>query len=220
MEAGSGQWKRPLSMKKLLAALVLSSFVVHCGQTGHHIAPQDNPGEQAPLDAQAKTEAPSQDYLIGPEDALEILVWKNADLSRVVSVRPDGKFSLPLIGDVQAVGLTTAQLAEQIIEKLLVYYKERPQVSITVQQVNSYAFYILGEVRQPGRHIMKGGATLLQGITLAGGFTDFASTNKILLVRREKGDNKETRMQVRYKDIIAGKQDNIVLKPGDTIVVP
>lgn len=174
---------------------------------------------QKAVGAQAK--APSQDYLIGPEDVLEILVWKNADLSRVVNVRPDGKFSLPLIGDVQAAGRTTVQLAEQIIEKLMAYYKERPHVSIVVQQVNSYAFYILGEVRNPGRHIMKGGATILQGITLAGGFTEFASTNKILLLRIENSNNnKEIRMKVRYKDIISGKQDNILLKPGDTIIVP
>src|SRR5256885_3034384 len=129
-------------MKKLLAAFVLSLLVIHCGQAGHHIAPQDNPGEtaaqpdgesygiaapvrtgvseeakpspmqtrwQEAVGAQAKVETPSQDYLIGPEDVLEVLVWKNADLSRIVSVRPDGKFSLPLIGDTQAAGLTTIQ---------------------------------------------------------------------------------------------------------------
>jgi polysaccharide biosynthesis/export protein len=180
--------------------------------------PAQTRGREA-VDAPAK--APSQDYLIGPEDVLEILVWKNADLSKVVTVRPDGKFSLPLIGDVQAAGLTTAQLAKQILEKLLVYYKEGPHVSIIVQQANSNAFYILGEVREPGRHMMRAGITLLQGITLAKGFTEFASTNKILLLRRENGNNnKETRMTVRYKDIIAGKQDNILLKPGDTILVP
>ena len=153
-------------MKKLLAAFVLSLLVVHCGQAGHHISRQDNPGETAaqpdreshgiaaPVQT-AVAEAPSQDYLIGPEDVLEILVWKNADLSKVVNVRPDGKFSLPLIGDVQAAGLTTVQLTEQIIAKLMAYYNERPHVSIIVQQVNSNAFYILGEVRDPGRHIMK-----------------------------------------------------------------
>ena len=228
-------------MKKLLAALVLSLLVVHCGQAGQHISRQDNPGETAAqpdreshgiaapvqtavveeaLGAQAKAEAPSQDYLIGLEDVLEILVWKNADLSKVVNVRPDGKFSLPLIGDVQAAGLTTVQLTEQIIAKLMAYYNERPHVSIIVQQVNSNAFYILGEVRDPGRHIMKVGTTLLQGISLAKGFTEFASINKILLIRRESGNNRETRMKVRYKDIIAGEQDNILLKPGDTIIVP
>ena len=202
-----GQRKRPLSMKKLLVAFVLSLLVVHCGQAGHRISRQDKSGEQ--------------DYLIGPEDVLEIQVWKNADLSRVVNVRPDGKCSLPLIGDVQAAGLSTVQLTEQITEKLLAYYQERPQVVIIVQQVNSNVFYILGEVRNPGRYIMKGGATILQGITLAGGFTDFASRNKISLIRRENGrNNKESRIKVSYKDIVSGKQDNILLNPGDTIIVP
>lgn len=227
-------------MKRLLAILVLSLLVVRCGQAGHHIARPDNPGETAaqpdresngiPAPVRtvvieeaggAQAKARSQDYLIGPEDVLEILVWKNVDLSRVVSVRPDGKFSLPLIGDVQAAGLSTVQLAEQIIEKLMAYYQERPHVSVIVQQVNSYAFYILGEVRDPGRYIVKAGTSLLQGVTLAKGFTDFASINKILLLRRENSNqNKEARMKFSYKDIISGKQNNILLKPGDTIIVP
>jgi polysaccharide export outer membrane protein len=162
----------------------------------------------------------SQDYLIGPEDVVEVMVWKNPDLSRVVNVRPDGKISLPLIGDLQAAGLTAEQLRDEVTKKLKVYYKEPPQVSVIVRQVNSYAIYILGEVRSPGRYVVKTGTTFLQAVTLAGGFTDFAATNRIMVRRRGKKGAKETVIHIRYKDVIAGKQDNILLKPGDTLIVP
>jgi polysaccharide export outer membrane protein len=161
-----------------------------------------------------------QDYLIGPEDVIEVMVWKNADLSRVSNVRPDGKISLPLIGDIQAAGLTAVQLKEAIAEHLKTYYKEPPQVSVIVQQVNSYAIYVLGEVRSPGRYVVKTGTTFLQAVTLAGGFTDFAGTNRIMVRRRGNEVSQETAMAIRYKDIIAGKQSNVMLRPGDTIVIP
>jgi polysaccharide export outer membrane protein len=162
----------------------------------------------------------SQDYLIGPEDVVEVMVWKNADLSRVVNVRPDGKISLPLIGDIQAAGYTALQLKDEITEQLNVYYKETPQVSVIVQQVNSYAIYILGEVRRPGKYVVKTGTTFLQAISLAGGFTEFASTNRILLKRKVDEKNLESSMSVKYKAVISGVQRNIMLKSGDTIIIP
>jgi polysaccharide export outer membrane protein len=146
-------------------------------------------------------------------------VWKNADLSRVVTVRPDGKISLPLIGDVQAAGISAMQLNAEITERLKKYYKEPPQVSVIVQQVNSYAIYILGEVKSPGKYLVKSGTTFLQVITLAGGFTEFASKNKIM-VRRKSGESSEAIMSVRYGDIVAGEQRNVMMLPGDTILVP
>jgi polysaccharide export outer membrane protein len=164
-------------------------------------------------------EGGEQEYLIGPEDVVEVMVWKNPDLSREVTVRPDGKISLPLIGDVQAAGVTVPQLTEQIAEKLQGFYKETPPVSIIVRQVNSYAIYILGAVRNPGRYVVKSGTTFLQAIALASGFTEFASTKKIL-IRRKVAGGEEAAMPVRYSDVVAGKQQNIVLKPGDTIIVP
>jgi polysaccharide export outer membrane protein len=162
----------------------------------------------------------SQDYLIGPEDVVEVMVWKNADLSRIVNVRPDGKISLPLIGDIQAAGYTALQLRDEITEQLNAYYKETPQVSVIVQQINSYAIYILGEVRNPGKYIVKTGTTFLQAISLAGGFTEFASKNKILLKRRIDESNSESSMYVKYKEVISGVQRNILLKSGDTIIIP
>ena len=164
-------------------------------------------------------EPPSQDYIIGSEDAVEVQVWKNPDLSRTVTVRPDGKISLPLIGDVQAAGQTAAQLADAVTEKLKTYYKEPAQVTVIVTQVNSYAIYLLGEVRGQGKHVVKSGTTFLQAISLAGGFTPFASTNKITL-RRRGPEGKESAILIRYKDVLAGRQANLILKPGDTIIVP
>jgi polysaccharide export outer membrane protein len=167
-------------------------------------------------------QSPSEDYQIGPEDVLEILVWKNEALSRTVNVRPDGKISLPLIGDVQAAGLTPDQVKEEITAKLKEYYKELPHVSVIVEQANSYVIYILGEVQKPAQYVVKRGTTFLQAIALAGGFTPFASTNDILIVRRENKHNGEISMKIRYKDIVYGNQlgSNITLKPGDTIIVP
>ena len=164
-------------------------------------------------------EWPSQDYIIGSEDSVEVQVWKNPDLSRMVTVRPDGKISLPLIGDVQAAGQSAAQLTEAVTEKLKAYYKEPAQVTVIVNQVNSYAIYVLGEVKGQGKHVVRSGTTFLQAISLAGGFTPFASKNKITL-RRRGGDGKETALLIRYKDVLAGQQANLIVKPGDTIIVP
>ncbi len=151
---------------------------------------------------------------------MEVIVWKNEDLSRVVNVRPDGKISLPLIGDMQAAGLTTEQLNEAIVEELKRYYKESPRVSVILQQVNSYAIYILGQVKAPGRHVVKTGTTFLQALSLSGGFGEFAATNRIIVRRQNGNKNGETAMRFRFKDVVAGKQNNILLKSGDTIIVP
>lgn len=161
----------------------------------------------------------AEEYALGAEDSVEIHVWKNPDLSRTVTVRPDGKISLPLIGDVQAAGLTATQLAESVTEKLKVYYKEPAQVTVIVNPVNSYTIYMLGEIRNQGRQQVRSGTTFLQAVSLAGGFTQFASTNRIVL-RRRGNDGREIAIPIRYKDVLAGTQPNLVLKPGDTIVVP
>ena len=161
------------------------------------------------------------DYLIGPEDVLEITVWKNQDLSKQVVVRPDGRISLPLIGDVVAVGRTPAQLTEQISIKLK-EYKENPSVSIVVKEVNSYVIYVLGEVAKPGKFPLKSKTTLLQGITMAGGFTATASRDKLVVFRFGENGSGEERIKASYDDIVLreGSRQNIELKPGDTIVVP
>ena len=161
------------------------------------------------------------DYIIGPEDVLEITVWKNQDLSKVVAVRPDGRISLPLIGEVTAVGKTPVQVTEDISTKLK-EYKENPQVSIVLKEVNSYAIFVLGEVAKPGKYPLKSKTTLLQGITIAGGFTAMAARNKLVVFRFGVNGGREERVKASYDDIVLrdGSLQNIELKPGDTVVVP
>jgi len=170
-------------------------------------------------------EEATSDYVIGPEDVLEISVWKNADLSKTLTVRPDGKISLPLIGDIQAAGLTPEELRDNIVNRLN-EYQETAIASVIVLSVNSYRIFILGEVKTPGTYLLKAKTTILQAISLAGGFTQFASKNKIVLVRRnnnEDGGPEEKRISISFSDLVYGDEKtdkNLVLKPGDTIFVP
>ncbi len=164
------------------------------------------------------------DFLIGPEDVLEVVVWRNPDLTREVVVRPDSMISLPLIGDVRAGGLTAEQLAGEIAE-VLKEYMESPTVSVSVSQVNSYTFYVLGEVGQPGKYQLKSYTTVLQAIAMVGGFTQFASRNDIQVIRNSaNGDplRQELHIPVRYDDLLSGNgwPGNFTLKSGDIIVVP
>jgi len=161
------------------------------------------------------------DYIIGPEDVLEITVWKNADLSKQVQVRPDGRISLPLVGDVSAVGRTAAQLTDDIATRLK-SYMENPTVSIVIKEVNSYQIYVLGEVNKPGKYPLKSKTTLLQAITVASGFTPVAARNKIVVFRFGKDGEGLTKIKASYDDIVLrdGSSQNIELKPGDQIVVP
>lgn len=161
----------------------------------------------------------TSDYYIGPEDVLEIIVWRNTDLSKVVTVRPDGRISLPLLGDIEANGLTPVELTGTIASRLK-QFKETPTVSVIVQQVSSYGIYVLGEVAKPGRFFLKSKTTLLQAITMAGGFTQTAAKDRMVVFRMREG--KEEKVKASYYDIVmkdASKQ-NVILKPGDTIVVP
>jgi polysaccharide export outer membrane protein len=169
-------------------------------------------------------EAPTG-FLLGPEDELEITVWGNKDLTRVTAVRPDGLISMPLIGDVQAAGLTADALAQRIAERLKQYLATSPAVSVSVRELNSYSVYVLGEVTKPGKLQLKSYITVLQAITMAGGFTDYAKKNKLQVVRvTQNGDHKrqEVHIPIRYDDLVAGRGEpgNILLHPGDTVVVP
>jgi len=163
----------------------------------------------------------SQDYLIGPEDVLEISVWKNPALSKTVKVRPDGKISMPLIGDIKASGLTPNQL-RKVIERDLSRYQQTAIASVIVTEVNSYRIFILGEVKSPGAYQMKTRTSVLQAIALAGGFTEFAARNKMKLIRRKKDGSGDEKMTIRFKDLVYKKDSgkDIILKPGDTIFVP
>jgi polysaccharide biosynthesis/export protein len=158
-------------------------------------------------------------YVIGAQDVLDINVWKEPDVSRVVPVRPDGKISLPLLNDVQAAGLTPDQLAAKVTEDLKKYVTN-PQVTVIVTAINSQRVYILGEVTRPGAFPLLPGMTVLQALSSAGGFTQFAKVKSIFVRRLQ--DGKESKFLFNYKDVIGGKrpEEDILLKAGDTIVVP
>lgn len=165
----------------------------------------------------AATEEPG--YVIGAEDMLDISVWKELEVSRTVPVRPDGKISLPLLNDVQAVGLTPMQLQKTITDGLRQFISN-PQVSVIVMQINSRRIYILGEVGRPGAFPMFPNMTVLQALSAAGGYTQFAKLSAIYVLRTENGQQKT--YPFNYKVVIRGlsADQNILLKPGDTIVVP
>jgi polysaccharide export outer membrane protein len=155
-------------------------------------------------------------YRIGPEDVLEVVVWKNVDLSKTVTVRPDGMITLPLIGELRAGGRTADEVREEIKSRLD-RFKEVPQVSVTVVDVRSYNLYVLGEVRTPGRYQVKTFTSLLQALALAGGFTEFADPEKIVIVRSD-GPTKQQRIKLRYKDLV--RRGDVPLAPGDIVIVP
>ena len=167
----------------------------------------------------------SKDFLLGPEDVLDIVIWKNEDLSQKgVVIRPDGKVSMPLIGEVQASGRTANQLASQISARLK-EFKDNPVVTVGVKEVNSYYVYVLGEVSKPGKYQLKSHATVLQAVAIASGFTNYASRNKMKVIRHVQGENgttREIRIPARYDDLVAGTGEigNFVLKTGDVVVVP
>lgn len=156
-------------------------------------------------------------YVIGPDDTLYISVWKEPDLTETLPVRADGKISMPLLNDVQASGLTPMQLGAALTEKLKKYVSD-PHVTIVVTQMNSQRVYATGEVQHPGAMNLTPNMTVLQALSSAG-FTQFANTKGIYVLRNENGT--ERKLAVNYKKLIKGEGgQNIVLKPGDTIVVP
>ena len=167
----------------------------------------------------AKPATQDPNYIIGAQDVLDISVWKEPELTRTVPVRPDGKISMPLLNDVQAAGLTPTQLAGQITQSLTKFVTS-PQVTIIVTQINSQRVYILGEVARAGAYPLLPQMTFLQALSSAGGFTQFANQKKIYMFRTENG--KQVKYPFNYKAVIDGKQpeENVVLKAGDTIVVP
>jgi polysaccharide biosynthesis/export protein len=163
------------------------------------------------------TQDPS--YSIAPEDVLTIDVWKEPEISRTVPVRRDGKISLPLLDDVQAAGLTPTQLSSEIVEKLQASVLH-PQVTVIVAQMSSQRIYILGQVNRGGAYPLVPEMKAMQALSIAGGFTPFANVKKIYVMRTENGQDKIFR--INYKEVVSGRntEQNIHLKPGDTIVVP
>jgi polysaccharide export outer membrane protein len=163
------------------------------------------------------------EYVIGPEDVLDIAVWDNAALTRTVSVRPDGKISLPLLNDIHAAGLTPMQLRASLT-KGLTEFMPSPSVSVLVREIHSFKVAVIGQVKTPGRYEIKDRATVLDVLALAGGLTEFASRGRIVVLRADR------RLPVAYEALTSRKastqrpgapgQDNFCVHPGDVIVVP
>jgi polysaccharide export outer membrane protein len=188
-------------------------------------AKQSNPAAAAPsVDSANRTSAPpvdtsDSDYKIGPQDVVRIDVWKEPDITRTIPVRPDGKISLPLLNDVQAAGLTALQLGNSIREGLTKYITS-PQVTVTVTEINSRRVYLTGEVNRAGAIPLLPNMTVLQALSSGGGFTQFAKLKSIYVLRNE--DGKQVKHPFNYKEVRNGKnqEQNILLLPGDVIVIP
>jgi len=159
------------------------------------------------------------DFKIGPEDVLDILVWKNCpELCRTIPVRPDGKMSLPLVNDIQAAGLTPSDLRQQLTERLAVYLPS-PEVSVIVREVHSVKVAVVGAVKMPGHYEVNSPATVLELIARAQGLSDFAARDKIVVLRQNGATT--TRIPFNYRKVAEGHdQDNFYVRPGDIVVVP
>ncbi len=171
-------------------------------------------------DSPSKKAQADDTYIIGGGDVLSINVWREPDLTRSITVRPDGKISLPLIGDVQAAGRTPAQLEQDIAANLRSYITD-PQVTVIVQEILSQQFNIFGQVNKPGSYPLTADTTIVDALALAGGFRDFAKKKSVYILRQNP-QGEESRIFFNYQEFIKGKNvsQNIKIKPHDTIVVP
>lgn len=158
-------------------------------------------------------------YVIGTDDVLSIVYWKDKDMSADAQVRPDGRIALPLINEVQAAGLTPEQLREKLMEESK-RYMEDASITVVVRQINSRKAFITGEINKPGPYPLTSPTTVMQLISMAGGLREYANSKKIVIMRTENG--KPVSLPFNYKDVVSGKNltQNIQLKPGDTVVVP
>lgn len=199
-------------MKKLITyaaiVVILSTLCFTLQAQEKSVTPSQKPAGEIAVD--------SNEYIIGPEDVLNIHVWKEESMSKTVPVRIDGKISLPLADDIQAAGLTPQQLKNVIIDKLK-GFMESPAVTVTVMEANSYKIFISGEVKNPGVFNIRRETTLLKAIITAGGFTEWANKRKILIISSDNG--KEQRTYVNYNKIVDGNIPDVVIKRGDTIIV-
>jgi polysaccharide biosynthesis/export protein len=197
--------------------LVLVTLVLHPAATAAQSATNTkNDGAKIGNPAAAVVDA---DYKIGAQDVVRIDVWKEPEITRTIPVRPDGKISLPLLNDVQASGLTAMQLAGAIRDGLTKYLTN-PQVTVTVTEINSRRVYVTGEVMRTGALPLLPNMTVLQALASAGGFTQFAKLKDIYILRMENGQ--QVKYAFDYKEALKGKhpERNILLRPGDLIVVP
>jgi len=213
--------RRFIGVSTVVLSLLVSSFALaqessnKTQRSGQQLMARN---ENVSKDAQ-NTVPVDPKYAIGPQDVLSISVWKESDLTETVVVRPDGRISLPLVNDVQAAGLTPMQLAGSVTAELRKYVSD-PRVTVVVTQINSQRIYVLGEVNKAGAYALFPGMTLLQALSSAGGFTQFADVKKIYLLRTENGG--QAKFLFNYKEVVHGRapEQNIALRTGDTLIVP
>jgi polysaccharide export outer membrane protein len=207
-------WKAAVAALMLIGSIALAQAAP--AQPAASAASDKTASDKATTAVSASQAGP--EYVIGPEDALHIAVWREADLTASLPVRPDGKISLPLLDDVQAAGLTPKQLADSITEKLKKFLAD-PRVTVVVTQINSKRIYLVGEVLHVGATPMLPNMTVLQALSSAG-LNQFANTKRIYVLRTENG--KQQKLPVNYRKLVKGEQieQNYLLQPGDTIVVP
>ena len=205
----------PLYMRAIARDIVLVTVAAVLVTIG--ISPAQS---QSSSSRSATAQAVSSDYVIGADDVLAIDVWKEPELTRPVQVRPDGKISLPLVGEIQAAGLHPVDLQKQIADKLQAYISN-PAVSVIVQEVRSKRINVIGQVQRPGEYNLSSPMTVLDALSLAGGFRDFAKETKIYVLRVQP-DGSHARLPFNYKRVVKGKhlEQNVQLQSGDTVVVP
>jgi polysaccharide biosynthesis/export protein len=206
--------KKVMKLAVLLCAMLLAAGIL--AQSSEQPKAAENKPEKPPEMPQETGAAP--DYIIGSDDVLHISVWKEPDLSEQLPVRPDGKISMPLLNDVQAAGLTPLQLKDAITERLKKFIAD-PHVTVVVLAMNSRRIFVTGEVVHSGPINLLPHMTVLQALAQAG-FTQFANIKGIYLLRTENG--KQEKLPFNYKEVVKGNhpEQNILLKPGDTLVVP
>jgi polysaccharide export outer membrane protein len=208
-----------MALKWLVVSVALLTGLVLVSGAGAQQASVKSPAGRSSLAAPAVGVPVASDYVIGPEDMLQVSIWKNEAMSRTLPVRPDGKISLPLLHDITAAGLTPLQLRDKIAAALA-EFMPNPEVSVSVMEVKSYRVSVLGEVLRPGVLQLKAPTTVLEALALAGGFKDFASPSKILIFRKN-GSGQTERLRFNYNRAVGSTgEENISLKSGDVVVVP
>lgn len=210
---GSFGGKGSMKPRIIATSVLILSALCCCAQNSQ--APVHPKGAPSAL---ADRSAAASGYVIAPGDGLRVSVWKEPALSGELLVRPDGKISIALLGDVQAAGLTPMELANEISKSMLRFMMD-PQVSVVVSTIHQDSVYLLGEVGKKGAINLTPGMTLLEAISRAGGLTDYAKKSKIYILRRQNG--KQERIRLNYKKALKGVSGfNVALMPDDTIVVP
>jgi polysaccharide export outer membrane protein len=208
-----------LDIPRRAMSIVLPAIILVCSPSTGTVRAEE-PGKRAPdTSATSVVRDPRAEvFLIGPEDILDIQVWKNPELCRTVPVRPDGKVSLPLVNDIQAAGLTPSDLREQLTTRLSEYVPS-PEVSVIVREVHSVKVAVIGAVKIPGRYEVKSPSTVLELIAQAQGLTEFAARDRIVVIRQNGGTT--TRVPFNYRKVADGSDpDNFFVRAGDIILVP